>query len=88
LGLAKKQKKYFAGIGIFKTEQRKIFIGRYYAGCKKNIIENLKKQKEIKEISVAGSVRRQKETIGDIDILVVSDNFKKNSGFFCRVAGS
>ncbi len=39
-------------------------------------------RKEVKEISFAGSVRRQKETIGDIDILVVSDDYKKTADFF------
>lgn len=33
------------------------------------IIEELKKSKEIEQISLAGSLRRKKETIGDIDLL-------------------
>jgi DNA polymerase (family 10) len=35
-------------------------------------IEYLKKQTDIEKISIAGSLRRRKETIGDIDILVSS----------------
>lgn len=38
------------------------------------IIEIMKKKAPVKEISVAGSIRRWKETIRDIDILVTSKN--------------
>ncbi|MFA5114743.1 MAG: DNA polymerase/3'-5' exonuclease PolX [Candidatus Omnitrophota bacterium] len=37
-------------------------------------VSTLKRLKEIKKIEVAGSLRRQKDTVGDVDILVVSDN--------------
>ena len=38
----------------------------------KNICINLKKNPETKQIAVAGSYRRRKETVGDIDILITS----------------
>jgi DNA polymerase (family 10) len=41
------------------------------------IKERLKKLPEVKQISEAGSVRRKKETIRDIDILVISSDFQK-----------
>jgi DNA polymerase (family 10) len=41
------------------------------------IITKLKASKEVKQISVAGSIRRKKETIRDIDILVTSDKPEK-----------
>lgn len=41
------------------------------------IIAQLERMKEVKKISIAGSLRRMRETIGDIDILVVSDNPRK-----------
>ena len=37
------------------------------------VLEEFKKMKEVKEAALAGSLRRRKETIGDIDILVTSD---------------
>jgi DNA polymerase (family 10) len=39
-----------------------------------NIVSFLKKSDHVNRIDVAGSLRRKKETIGDIDILVASDN--------------
>ncbi|MBI4971426.1 MAG: DNA polymerase/3'-5' exonuclease PolX [Candidatus Omnitrophica bacterium] len=41
------------------------------------IIRALKKLKEVKRISVAGSVRRRKDTIHDVDILVTAQNSAK-----------
>lgn len=38
-----------------------------------NVVNQLKKLPEVKEIELAGSLRRRKETIGDIDILVSAD---------------
>jgi len=35
--------------------------------------KELKKQKDIKKMEVAGSIRRRKETIGDLDILVTAE---------------
>jgi len=47
-------------------------------------IDYLKKCKEIYELSIAGSLRRKKETIGDIDILTSSDSPKKVMDFFVK----
>lgn len=41
------------------------------------IVNKLSKLSEVKRISTAGSLRRRKETIGDIDILTTSSNSKK-----------
>lgn len=41
------------------------------------ICEDLRSLSEVKQISVAGSIRRRKETIRDIDILVTSDKPEK-----------
>jgi len=39
-----------------------------------HLVEYLKSGGGIREIQVAGSFRRRKETVGDLDILVISDN--------------
>ncbi len=38
------------------------------------IVNDLRKLREVEKISIAGSTRRMKETVGDLDILVVSKN--------------
>jgi len=49
------------------------------------VIAYLKKEKYIEKISVAGSTRRMKETIRDIDILIASKNPKKASEAFINM---
>lgn len=48
------------------------------------LVQRLKKLKEIEKISAAGSVRRKKKTIGDIDILAQSKRPDKVMDYFCR----
>jgi len=50
-----------------------------------NIVEELKKIKEIKQITLGGSLRRMKETIGDVDLLVASDKPKPVMGAFANL---
>lgn len=51
------------------------------------ILKKLESLKEVKAVSLAGSIRRKKETIGDVDFLVVSKNPKKVMDFFCELPG-
>ena len=64
--------------GIKKMKERK---GRMLLGIAwpvaVEVVESLKKTGDIEKISIAGSLRRKKETIGDIDILVVSSQPEK-----------
>jgi DNA polymerase (family 10) len=48
----------------------------------KNYFQYMKKCKKIDKISIAGSLRRMKETIGDIDILASSDSPDEVMDFF------
>jgi len=59
------------GINLVKKggERQPLNVGLSLSG---NFIDNLKDMKEIDAISAAGSVRRRKDTIKDIDILAVS----------------
>lgn len=54
-----------------KTSGRALLNIAYEDG--KNYIDYLKKSKKIEKVSIAGSLRRMKETIGDLDILASSD---------------
>ncbi|MFO7882348.1 MAG: DNA polymerase/3'-5' exonuclease PolX [Kosmotogaceae bacterium] len=51
------------------------------------IIEYLKKNANVKKIDYAGSLRRMKETIGDIDILTVAPDNKKVMDIFTNMSG-
>ncbi|MEP9410665.1 MAG: DNA polymerase/3'-5' exonuclease PolX [Candidatus Brocadia sp.] len=65
----KKIENIIKGIELFKTSQQRISIGMAYPVVKK-IIEGLRHNSLIRDIQAAGSLRRMKETVGDIDILV------------------
>ncbi len=50
-----------------------------------DILEELKKTKEVKQITLAGSLRRMRETIADADILVASDKPKPVMDAFVKL---
>ena len=72
------------GIAIVKRGQERMTIGEalMVAG---EFIGPLEKLPEAKKISTAGSLRRQKETVRDIDILVTSDNPQKIMDAFVKL---
>ena len=51
----------------------------------REIEQRLKSLKEVKKIILAGSTRRRKETIGDVDILIVSRQPKSVMDFFVNM---
>lgn len=72
---AKKEKNILRGIRIYKTFSSRILLGKALP-LVESVISQLKKQvpSVIKKISPAGSLRRGKETVGDIDILTSSSD--------------
>jgi len=72
----KSEENILKGIELIKKGKGRILLG-VALPMARNIIEELKTLKEVKNISVAGSLRRMEETIGDIDILAISSNPKK-----------
>jgi len=79
----KTEKNILQGLEFLKRSTGRFLLGEIMPTVKM-VEKQLGERKEIKEISVAGSVRRQKETIGDIDILVVSTDPKKTADFFVK----
>ena len=69
--------------GVFFAKK---FRGRYILGDKlqwiESVAKDLKTFKEIKKLDVAGSIRRRKETVGDLDILAVSSKPKPVMDYF------
>jgi DNA polymerase (family 10) len=51
------------------------------------VLEKLKELPEVEKIDTAGSLRRMKETIGDVDFLVVSSHPGKVMDFFVNLPG-
>lgn len=81
----KKVENILKGIELWKSAQERISLIEAYPMAE-DVIEYLKREKSIREISVAGSVRRMKETIGDIDILVAAErnNWRKIHDHFVK----
>ena len=77
----KTEKNILEGVAFLKRDKGRFLLGEIMPTAKE-IIGKLSKLKEVKKISVAGSVRRMKETIGDADILVVSASPSKVVDFF------
>lgn len=73
---SKSEENILKGIALVKKGRERIPLG-IALPLAEQIIEELKKSGAVKQISAAGSLRRKKETIRDIDILVTSDSPKK-----------
>ncbi|NCN94861.1 DNA polymerase/3'-5' exonuclease PolX, partial [Candidatus Wolfebacteria bacterium] len=82
----KKEQNILEGIEFVKRSKGRFLLGEILPKVQE-IISELKKLKEIKQISEAGSVRRRKETIGDVDILITSPNPKKVIDYFTVMPG-
>ena len=72
-------------IEFFKKGKGRRIIGEIYPRAKQ-IEERLLKIQGVKRAVVAGSLRRMKETIGDIDYLVIADNPEKVIEFFVKMS--
>jgi len=76
-GLGEKtEEKILEGIKKMKERKGRMLLGIAWPVAV-DVVESLKKTEDIEKISIAGSLRRKKETIGDIDILVVSSQPEK-----------
>ncbi len=82
----KTEKNILQGIAFLKRSKGRFLLGEI-TPVVESVLESLEKLKEIEKISVAGSVRRMKETIGDVDILAVSKNPDKVMDFFVSLPG-
>ena len=82
----KTEKNILQGLEFLKRDKGRFGIWEIMP-IARGIYGQLEKLKEVKKISLAGSLRRKKETIGDVDFLVVSDNAKKVMDFFVSLPG-
>jgi DNA polymerase (family 10) len=82
----KTEKNILQGLEFLKRDKGRFLIQEILPTAR-DVLEKLKKLKEVDEISLAGSTRRRKETIGDVDILVVSKKPAKVMDFFVKLDG-
>jgi DNA polymerase (family 10) len=87
-GLGEKtEKNILESIENSKKRSGRVLLGQAMPMAEE-IISYLKKSGCIEKINVAGSIRRRKETIGDIDILVTSRKPEKVLDFFTKIRGA
>lgn len=77
----KSEENILKGIEFLKKSGGRFVLG-FVVPQIREIEARLKRLPQVQEINVAGSVRRRKETIGDVDILIISDNPQTVMDFF------
>lgn len=82
----KKEKLILEGIEFLKKDEGRVPLGDALFEAER-IVSELTNCRSVKKISFAGSLRRMKETIGDIDILVGSNEPEKVMDFFVGLNG-
>ena len=70
------EKNILREIAIFQKQHQRFLLGEMLPLAQK-VKEKLQELKEVQKINLAGSIRRRKATIGDVDILVASNKPKK-----------
>src|SRR3989344_1871498 len=74
------------GLEFLKKGKGRSFLGEILP-IARQVLWQLEKLPEVQKASLAGSLRRMRETIGDVDFLVVSKNPKKTMDFFVNLPG-
>ncbi len=78
---AQSEEKILKGIEFFKQGSKRFVLG-FIIPIVESLVNYLKEHPDIKEVVPAGSYRRRKETVGDIDILAISKNPEKVMDYF------
>ncbi len=81
----KKVENILRGMELWRSAQKRIPLPEAFPMAE-DVVEHLKEEKSLLNVSVAGSLRRMKETIGDIDILVSAErgNWRRIHEHFVR----
>ncbi len=80
----KSEENILRGIDFFKRSHGRLLLG-FALPAAREIEARLKSLKEVERVEIAGSLRRRKETIGDIDILAISSAPAKVMDFFVKM---
>jgi DNA polymerase (family 10) len=82
----KTEKNILEGIEFLKRSRGRFLLGDILEQVK-DVFGKLKNLKEVEKIDYCGSIRRMKETIGDVDFLVISQKPEKVMKFFVSLPG-
>jgi DNA polymerase (family 10) len=80
----KSEQKILKSIGFLRQSQGRFVLGFVMPTVRK-IVDSLRALPEVKRAEFAGSIRRMQETVGDLDILVISNKPSKVMDFFVRM---
>ena len=80
----KTEKNILQGINFLKKTKSRFTLGEILP-LTEEILKKLEKLKQIDQISLAGSVRRMKETINDVDILITAKDPERIIDFFVQM---
>jgi len=81
---SKIQANILRSLDFIKSNQNRLLLSKALSLAQK-IKEKLSSAPGVKKIVIAGSIRRQKETVGDMDFLAVADNPEKVIDYFCAL---
>lgn len=77
----KTEENILKGIENYKRAKEKFLLGEIFV-LAENIVKKLKENKNVDQAEIAGSFRRRKEVVGDLDILAASKNSQAVMDFF------
>jgi DNA polymerase (family 10) len=80
----KSEQKILKGISFLRQSQGRFILGFVMPTVRK-ILDSLRALPEVKRAEFAGSIRRMQETVGDLDILVISNQPSKVMDFFVKM---
>lgn len=83
---AKTEKNILQAIEFLKGSKGRFLLGEILP-IANQVLEQLQRLPEVERANVAGSVRRMKETIGDVDFLVISTDPARVMDFFVSLPG-
>ena len=81
---AKTEQNIIKGIEVVKTGQERMTLGKALP-LARELARALEHLPDVKQIELAGSIRRRKETVGDIDILITSSRPEAVMNAFVRL---
>jgi DNA polymerase (family 10) len=82
----KTEKNILQAIDFLKSSKGRFLLGEILPIADR-VLEQLRSLPEVERADTAGSVRRMKETIGDVDFLVISTNPARVMDFFVSLPG-